>query len=277
MLALKENALAEDNSEAAYNRELQNLSLALFGVSPLKLEKWKQLYSMSGPVADKTCLDIGSDNGVISYLFRTRCGGTWHSVDLIPETVAAIKSMVGERVEQMQADSLPFETDMFDQVVVVDMLEHVEDDRALAVELLRVLKPGGVLILNVPCPREGVWRRFKALIGQTDAAHGHVRPGYTMEQLRLLLGDAVELENSNSYSRFFSDLIDTAITAALSILKGRRGKKGTVITGQDLKKLRKSFKLYRVIAPVILLFAKLDSAFPFLHGNMLVARFRKKL
>ena len=47
-------------------------------------------------------------------------------------------------------ESLPFETGSFDVVVCADVLYHVDSDGAALGEFRRVLRPGGVLILNVP-------------------------------------------------------------------------------------------------------------------------------
>jgi len=46
--------------------------------------------------------------------------------------------------------SIPFAQDTFDLVLCNHVLEHVEDDRRVMGEILRVLKPGGLAILQVP-------------------------------------------------------------------------------------------------------------------------------
>jgi 2-polyprenyl-3-methyl-5-hydroxy-6-metoxy-1,4-benzoquinol methylase len=46
--------------------------------------------------------------------------------------------------------SLPFESESFDEVVSIDVLEHAEDDVALVREMGRVLKHGGHLTMTVP-------------------------------------------------------------------------------------------------------------------------------
>ncbi len=47
-------------------------------------------------------------------------------------------------------EQLPFEDNYFDVVLSHEVLEHVDDDRQAIREVLRVLKPGGRLILFVP-------------------------------------------------------------------------------------------------------------------------------
>jgi len=247
-------------------------AIKLFNVSPLKQRKLSMLLKMAGDnFQGQTCLDIGSDNGVISFLLRQR-GGEWSSADLIPETVDSIKQLVKENVFQIDGEHTPFKDRQFDKVIIVDFLEHVVTDREFIIELARILKPGGSLIINVPNPKEGLLRKLRYLLGQTDAKHGHVRPGYSAEDLKILLGQSFKIESTHAYGRIFSELFDTLMTAALDILKGKRGKKGTVVTASDLGKLKKSFGIYKIIAPVMKIFVGLDVLVPFLHGNMLIVR-----
>jgi ubiquinone/menaquinone biosynthesis C-methylase UbiE len=84
--------------------------------------------------------------------------------------------------------ALPFNDATFDCVIISEVLEHLhEDDRALA-ELLRVLKPGGVLAASVP--REGpeavCWALSKRY---RNTPGGHVRI-YRRKRLRRKLSDA---------------------------------------------------------------------------------------
>lgn len=54
----------------------------------------------------------------------------------------------GYRNEDIQA--LTFESETFDFVVSLDVLEHIPDSARATVELLRILKPGGTAILTFP-------------------------------------------------------------------------------------------------------------------------------
>ena len=250
-------------------------ALKLFNKSPLKQQKLAAISNYLGDLSGKECLDIGSDNGVVSLLLRD-LGGNWSSADLIPETVESIRSLVGERVFQIGEKDTPFEDAQFDLVVIVDYLEHIETDAEFVKDLYRILKPGGTLIANVPNPKNGILRAIKHAIGQTDEAHGHVRPGYSLDDLKNLFGDMFEIQESRSYVRLFSELVDTLITFALDILKGSRSKKGTVVTGNDMSKLKKSFKMFSLIYPFLKLAVLMDKLIPFLHGNMLIVKAKSK-
>ena len=55
----------------------------------------------------------------------------------------------------------------FDTVVLVNVLEHIEADRAALANLVRILKPGGHLLVFVPAMQ---W-----LMSELDRIHGHFR------------------------------------------------------------------------------------------------------
>jgi len=48
------------------------------------------------------------------------------------------------------AESLPFSSDTFDAVTCSEVIEHVYDKRKAMLEMSRILKPGGVLLLTTP-------------------------------------------------------------------------------------------------------------------------------
>jgi len=247
---------------------------ALFRRSPLKQRKLAEITASLGETQDMRCLDLGSDNGVVSLLLRER-GGSWASGDLTDEAVASIRGLVGDDVHLVRGDRLPFEDGAFDRVVVVDMLEHVEDEAAFARELARVTRPGGILVVNTPHLKRTLLRRVRHALGQTDEKHGHLRPGYTPARLAEILGDTFALEEHGTYSRFFSELVDTAIAVALERLGKRSSAKGMVVTGPDLARHRKLFRLWSLLYPPVWALTRLDALVP-ASGYMLVLRARRR-
>lgn len=256
-------------------------AVALFDRSVLKQAKFRQIEALLDERAGTTSLDIGADNGVISYLLRRR-GGKWHSADLDQRAVASIRQLVGEDVHQLDGASTPFPDRAFDQVVVVDYLEHIVDDGGFARELERILKPGGQVIINVPHVKPGsLLNRLRHRIGLTDAWHGHLRPGYTVEGLRALLGPGFVVERAVTYSGTFSELIDTALNGLYVRMQKGKGeapasRKGTVVTQSDLAKHRKQFVLLSALYPFLWTVAKLDALLWFRPGYKLIVRARRQ-
>jgi SAM-dependent methyltransferase len=254
--------------------------LALFNRSVLKQAKFKQILARLDDPAGKHGLDIGADNGVISYLLRQR-GGRWESADLNERAVASIRELVGNNVHQIDGGRTPFADEAFDQVVIVDFLEHIYDDSGFARELARIVKPGGQLIINVPNLKPGsLLNRLRHGIGLTDEWHGHLRPGYSLEGLRQLLAPAFVIEDSVTYSRAFSELIDTGLNGLYLRLQQREGldgssSKGPVITGSDLHKHRKQFVLLTILYPLLWIVARLDTLLWFQPGYKLIVSARR--
>lgn len=264
-------------NEQARDRDTSEWPVRLFKKSVLKQEKLRRLVDYLGSTEGLNCLDIGSDNGVISLLLRRR-GGSWKSADLDRGAVKAIRHLVTTDVYQIDGSHTPFKTNEFDRVVIVDFLEHIPDDADFVEELSRIIKSDGELIVNVPHIKNSWLRRFRNAIGQTDEKHGHLRPGYTIKSLSELLENYFTIQEYQTYSKFFSELVDTLIVFAVSRLKGGsdQSKKGVLVTGDDLSKYKSSFRMYALIYPLIRILSKLDSLLFFNSGYMLIAKASSK-
>lgn len=251
----------------------QQSQLELFRASVLKQAKWREIAAAVGPTAGLEALDLGSDNGVISWLLRER-GGRWTSADLSDDTVAAIGEMVGERVVRLRSAELPFPNHAFDLVVVVDLLEHVEDDRLLLREIARCLRPGGRVVINTPHRKpRALLPHLRHRIGLSDAWHGHRREGYRASELARLLPPELALTGARTYSRTFSHLLDTALNWVFLQKTGGQAvstEKGMVVTGGSHRGTSAVRSLRRVY-PAMRGWAALDRLLPWSPGYMLLA------
>ena len=254
---------------------MQNLEwpVRLFNRSVLKQRKFRAITSFLGNTYGLNCLDIGADNGVISYLLRQQ-GGTWHSADLDEQTVRAIRSLVGQEVYQIDGCHTPFGENTFDRIVIIDFLEHIHTDREFIDEMYRIMKPGGELIINVPHTKRSLLRLCRLAMGQTDEKHGHVRPGYTSGELQALLRQRFTITAVHTYSKFFSECIDTLMTAAVDRLKRghKTSAKGRVVTEDNMGQYRKMFKMYSAIYPIVWLFSRLDNLLFWCSGYMMIVK-----
>jgi ubiquinone/menaquinone biosynthesis C-methylase UbiE len=88
-------------------------------------------------------------------------------------------------LKQGSAYALPFDDASMDAIISLEVLEHLEDDRAALLEMLRVLRPDGSLLLAVPYTY--YWSSYLELMG-------HYRH-YTRESFtKLLAGVSLEVE-----------------------------------------------------------------------------------
>ena len=246
----------------------ENWYLRLFRKSILKQQKLRAILGYLPSCASKTCADLGGDNGVISFFLRKQ-GGEWHSLDLDDKAVELIRSVVGDNAYKIQDARMPFSKDYFNTAVIIDILEHLSDDKKLVLELARTIKPGGNLLANVPFRKKiSLIRPIKNMLGLTDEKHGHLRPGYTKKELKKLLEPEFSIKRQKTYSRFFTEIIDIAIN--LSQKQDSSGSKGTLLSEEDLKKKQRMFRIYSFIYPFLWLFSKLDLFLFFTRGNMLI-------
>lgn len=115
-------------------------------------------------------LDVGSADGPsVSWLQGT---GRHVTLDLDPRGLVAGTGVCGSALQ------LPFGDATFDVVGAFDVLEHCSPEQAAVTEMLRVLKPGGRLLMSVPA-YQWAWSDF-------DDRNGHYRR-YTRARLRAAL------------------------------------------------------------------------------------------
>lgn len=92
------------------------------------------------------------------------------------------------------ADRLPFKSNLFDLILALDVIEHIEEDLLAIEELNRVLKPGGHLIITVPA--------FQFLWSEHDQAVHHRRRYAKSSIIRMLQSGGFENEKA-TYWNFF--------------------------------------------------------------------------
>jgi SAM-dependent methyltransferase len=110
-------------------------------------------------------LDAGCGSGrTLDELARY---GRVSGIDLSPEAVAAARRRGHDDVHVSAVEHLPFPDATFDVVTCLDVIEHTPDDRATLAELLRVTRPGGLLLVTVPA--------YQALWSWHDEVNRHFR------------------------------------------------------------------------------------------------------
>jgi hypothetical protein len=150
----------------------------------------------------------------------------------------------------------------------------VADEVAFVRELARVTRAGGRLVVNTPHRKPTLLRRMRQALGQTDEKHGHLRPGYTVERLRELLTPAFALERQRTYSRFFSEAVDTALNWGLERLGKKSSQKGMVVTDVDIVRHRRLFLAYSILHPFVWALTRFDALVP-ASGYMLIVSARR--
>ncbi len=134
----------------------------------------------SGSGGGRPVLDAGCGTG--GNLAALGALGRGIGVDLAPEALAGCRRR-GVLAVRGSVLRLPFREASFDLVTSYDVIYHawVTDDRAAVVEMSRVLRPGGQLLVRVPA--------LRALFGAHDV-EVQSRHRYTRGELVALLQDS---------------------------------------------------------------------------------------
>ncbi len=123
------------------------------------------------------CLNAGCGEGLFSAFLESFAEITEIlNIDIDRPQISERRSDPRNSDSVGSLTELPLEDGSVDWVLCTEVIEHVEDDRAAALELGRVLKPRGFALVSVPTP-------------PAPDDPQHVREGYSLEQLRELLAE----------------------------------------------------------------------------------------
>lgn len=100
-----------------------------------------------GNIENKSILDAGCAKGRFSKAMADM-GAKISGIDPSEEFIATAKqNVVNAEFEVASVTNLPFDNDCFDGVFCLEVLEHVPDTERAICEMVRVLKPGGKIII----------------------------------------------------------------------------------------------------------------------------------
>ena len=141
-------------------------------------------YDRLGLQAGETVLDLGCGFGRHAYEALRR-GAHVVACDLGLDELRQVRSIGaamwadGELSDEVvletangDATMLPFADGSFDRIIASEVMEHIDDDEGAMAELVRVLRPGGVLAVTVPArlPERICW-------ALSDDYHAPNQPG----------------------------------------------------------------------------------------------------
>jgi 2-polyprenyl-6-hydroxyphenyl methylase / 3-demethylubiquinone-9 3-methyltransferase len=121
------------------------------------------------PQSTRQVLDIGCGRGFYFPLYGAlKVSFTGVEIDPVPLAMARqIAAKFGGCVLDTAAETLPFENDTFDIVVMSEVLEHMENPQIALLEAKRVLKSSGILLVTVPNANfPFLWDPINAILGK---------------------------------------------------------------------------------------------------------------
>jgi len=172
------------------------------------------------PAAGKLILDVPCGRGfylnMLRYASDARLVGAELDWDVLLKAQRNTRGLDDVALHSANVYALPYPDNTFDAVIMSEILEHVDDDRAALREAWRVLRPGGVVAVTVPnADYPFLWdpiNKTLELLFHTHIQHGmfagiwanHVRL-YWRDDLRAAVLDSgfiVEEERSFTHACF---------------------------------------------------------------------------
>lgn len=148
--------------------------------------KW--IFSLFSGYLGKNVLEVGAGTGRFSAILAGMNLSKLVLLEPSPRFADRLKSEIGERqsaVEIFEGDAVSYNRPelygTFDSVVMIQVLEHIEDEISALNYLARYLKKGGFVIIQVPA--------LKWLFGHWDKQAGHFRR-YAKEDIKNLTRDS---------------------------------------------------------------------------------------
>jgi SAM-dependent methyltransferase len=151
---------------------------------------WLRRHLMRGPART---LDAGCGSGAFT-MYAAKVGNDAvgmsfneaqvHRAQHRAETlsISNVEFVVGDL---RHLDELGSDLGQFDQVLCFETIEHIPDDEKLVRDLAGLLKPGGRILVTTPFEGRRPWWGDPE-VEEEDG--GHVRWGYSHDELRALLG-----------------------------------------------------------------------------------------
>jgi SAM-dependent methyltransferase len=170
--------------------------------------EWLKRHLLPGPLRT---LDIGCAAGYYTF-YASALGNRVVGIDTDARglrkarRVAGILKLADAEFHSIDLTDLSHhskELGKFDQIICTEVLEHIRDDSGLLRDLSGFLAPGGLLLLTTPFKFH---RRHSGEKLSEVEDGGHVRWGYTHEELRdLLIGSGIEAVSEEFIGGFVAD------------------------------------------------------------------------
>lgn len=151
-----------------------------------------------GGLEYKRILDVGCGSGeTLSFLKTLFPKAELYGIDTSQKATQFSKKRGHKNIFKANALNLPFKNGFFDLVLILDVIEHIEDDAGVVKEAARVLRKKGKIIITSPA-LPFIWSGH-------DTNQGHERR-YTRRRFRMLAKKAGLKVDFISYFNFLFSL-----------------------------------------------------------------------
>ena len=227
--------------EIAFDRSLSRLERLYINIFGIPINGLRNRARRVLPLISnryKKILDSGCGQGIFTFetarrLLKSTVTGLDINKTLIERNryIAGITGLKNCNFKYQDIAEMPLEG-QYDLILCIDVLEHIEDDVKVLKKYYYALDPGGDMLLHVPAYfRQWFFLKWKV----NFEVEGHVRPGYTMEDIAKKVEDAGFIILEKLYTYGWLETISSNISY--------------IITGSKMK----NKYLYAFVFPIILL------------------------
>jgi len=142
-------------------------------------------------------LDVGCGTGGTSTAFLKFGNVTGTDFSSLALKFAKNKGLTN--VVRSSVTSIPFRSEKFDIITVLDVVEHVQEDKQVLKEIWRMLKPNGIVVVTVPA--------FQFLWSEHDIASMHVRRYNNSTIIKILKDSEFKIIRSSYFVSFLFPFI----------------------------------------------------------------------
>lgn len=151
-------------------------------------------YVNSKPLKEKKVLEIGCGNGINMQMFELNEQLIIDGCDLNEKALKMIPDLKGKKILYNIHENHPIMENKYDLILLLDVIEHLKDDKEFIKDSLKSLKINGHLLINVPAN--------KFLFSRYDKKVGHERRYQKNELAALLKSLGLQIEYINHWGFF---------------------------------------------------------------------------
>jgi ubiquinone/menaquinone biosynthesis C-methylase UbiE len=193
-----------DSKRVIVNSFVKRMGLRLLGIPHVELRNRARLILGNYKVKwNDKILDAGSGIGLYALHYATNTENQYvMGVDISEDKIRnanKLRDAIGAKNCAFIVGDIAHsysKNDNYDLIVCSDVLEHIPDDQVAFKELVRVLKPGGTMLLTFPSDNQHS--------RDTQAKFEHARPGYNKTMIKEMASkNNLIIEKIKGYSYAF--------------------------------------------------------------------------
>ena len=164
-------------------------------IKPPELEEIRQLLNLP---MDGWMLEAGGGTGRVSSALRPWVD-KFVVCDLSRPMLQEAQTKESLLLVQTRSERLPFPDESFERILVVDALHHFSDQAGAIRDLLRILKPGGRLLVEEPDISH--WQvKMIALFEKLALMNSHIHEATEISQMIQACGLPAQIKRNNGFS-----------------------------------------------------------------------------